>query len=89
MMDLANLSTLDDQPDPSAGLLPNQVVVNCCSEEKRGNWSILCIPIAIRKHDHVRTICDGFRDFAADLLDSRHQSRSTAGNREESTDYVR
>ena len=71
---LAHVAGLEDQTDLGPGLLAHQVVVDGAGEQQRRDRRQLGGAVAVREHDHARSVGDGLGDLVADLVETaRHR----------------
>ena len=71
MVDLADITGLDDQADEVARLLADEVVVHRRGEEQGRDRREVAVGVAVREHDETGALVDGGTDLGADLVEPR------------------
>ena len=84
---LAGVTGLDDQTDPGAGLLPDQVVVHGRGQQQRRDRRVTLVGLAVGQHDDGRTLVDGLGDLATDPVQCDPQSATTVGQGVQAPDH--
>ena len=78
VVDLADVTGLDEQADLGAGLLAHQVVVDGRGEQQRRDRRQVGGRVPVGEHDDARPVGDRGADLGADLVDPRGHRRSPA-----------